>query len=127
MSFPVPSVALRTGDVLSDDIITERRLIANAIARRTHFIEREQVIGKVARRPLAAGAAIPVNALREPYAFKQGERVVVEYATGGLRIRGVAIALEPGIVGSAARARNLDTGVIVSGVVGSDGRIEVGG
>jgi len=127
VSFPVPSVTIQTGDVLNDDIVMERRLIANEVAIRTHFTSRSQVVGKVARRPLAAGAAIPVNALREPYAFKEGERIVVEYASGGLSIRGLAIALQPGIVGAAVRARNVDTGVVVNGVVHADGHIEVGG
>lgn len=127
VSFPVPTVTIRTGDILNEDMLTERRLIANSIALRTHYTSRDQVIGKVARRPLPAGAAIPMNALREPYAFKEGDRVVVEYASGGLRIRGMAIALQPGIVGASVRARNVDTGVVVNGHVRSDGRIEVGG
>jgi flagella basal body P-ring formation protein FlgA len=126
-NFPVPTVTIQTGDVLSEDLVGERRLIANDIAMRTHYTSRDEVIGKVARRPLAAGAAIPVNALREPYTFKEGERVTVEFVSGGLRIRGMALALQPGIVGSMVRARNVDTGVILNGVVRPDGRIEVGG
>jgi flagella basal body P-ring formation protein FlgA len=126
-NFPVPTVTIQTGDVLSEDLVVERRLIANGIAMRTHYTSRDEVIGKVARRPLAAGAAIPVNALREPYTFKEGERVAVEFVSGGLRIRGMALALQPGIVGSMVRARNVDTGVILNGVVRPDGRIEVGG
>jgi flagella basal body P-ring formation protein FlgA len=39
----------------------------------------------------------------------------------------MALALQPGIVGSMVRARNVDTGVILNGVVRPDGRIEVGG
>jgi flagella basal body P-ring formation protein FlgA len=126
-SFPVPTVTIRAGDVLNEVLIVERRLIANGIALRTHYTSRDEVIGKVARRPLAAGAAIPVNALREPYAFKEGQRVVVEFVSGGLKIRGMALALQPGIVGSMVRASNLDTGVGVNGVVQADGRIEIGG
>ncbi|MGE0769542.1 MAG: flagellar basal body P-ring formation chaperone FlgA [Hyphomicrobiaceae bacterium] len=127
ISFPVPTVRIQTGDVLNDDLLIERRLIANRVALRTHFTSRDQVVGKVARRPLAAGAAIPMNALREPYAFNEGDRVVAEFISGGLRIRGMAIALQPGVVGSSVRLRNADTGTIVNGVVQPDGRVEVGG
>jgi len=127
VSFPVPTVTIRAGEVLDDEMLMERRLVANQIALRTHYTSRDQVIGKVARRPLAAGAAIPMNALRDAYAFKEGERVVVEYTSGGLRIRGMAIALQPGVIGGSVRARNLDTGVVLNGVVQSDGRVEVGG
>jgi flagella basal body P-ring formation protein FlgA len=127
VSFPVPSVAIQAGDTLSEDLVVERKLVANAVALRTHHTQRASVVGKVARRPLAAGAAIPLNALREAHAFKEGQRVEVEFAAGGLSIRGSAVALQPGIVGATVRVRNVDTGVVVSGTVRPDGSVEVGG
>lgn len=125
--FPVPSVAIMVGETLRDELIVERRLVANAVALRTHHRTREAVVGKVARRPLAAGAAIPLNALREPLAFKEGDRVSIEFSAGGLSIRATGIALQPGVVGQSIRVRNPDTGVVLSGIVRSDGGVEVGG
>jgi flagellar basal body P-ring formation protein FlgA len=126
-SFPVPAVTLQPGDRLTDDVIIDKRLVASEAALRSHHTLREQVIGKVARRVLPRGAAIPVNALRQPYAFNEGERVAVEFVRDGLMIQGYGVALQPGIAGQSVRIRNIDTGVVVTGIVRPDGRVEVGG
>jgi flagella basal body P-ring formation protein FlgA len=125
--FPVPRVALQPGDTLADHLVGERRLIAGAAARRAYYTTRDAVVGKVARRALPAGAAIALNAVRDAYLFKEGERVTLELASRGLSIRGAGVALQPGSVGQSVRVRNIDTGVIVSGVVKADGAVEVGG
>lgn len=125
VSFPVPSVAIRSGDTLTADMVVERKLVASGAAIRAHFTSQDKVVGKVARRPLAVGAAIPLNALRDAHVFKEGERVVVEYTSGGLSIRSMGVALQPGTVGQHVRVRNADTGVIVTGVARADGTVEV--
>ncbi len=126
-SFPVPAVTLRAGDVLSDELVSERKLFANEQALRTHFTARNAVIGKVAKHVLLAGAAIPVNALREPFLFKEGERVELSFTSGDLAIRGFGIALQPGAVGQSVRLRNPETNIVVTGVVQADGSVSVGG
>ncbi len=127
VEFPVPSVTIPVGDTLTADVLVTRRLVANATAVRTHHLSPTALIGKVARRVLPAGSAIPLNAVREAYAFREGERVAIEFANGGLSIRGSGVALQPGVVGQNARVRNVDTGVILSGLVKIDGSIDVGG
>jgi flagella basal body P-ring formation protein FlgA len=125
--FLVPTVAIQTGDTITDEMIGERRLIANAVALRTHVTARDEVVGKVARRPIRAGAAIPLNALQMPQVFKEGERVTLEFRHGGISIRGAGVALQTGIAGKAVRVRNADTGTIVSGIAQADGSVAVGG
>lgn len=125
--FPVATVNIGTGDTISDDMLVERRLIANSIAQRTYFTSRTALVGKVAKRPIQIGAAIPINGVRDAYAFKEGERIKLQFLSGKLSINGAGIALQPGIVGQFVRVRNDDTGVIVSGVVKADGSVEVGG
>jgi flagella basal body P-ring formation protein FlgA len=127
VTFPVPAVAIQAGDTLTEEMIVERTLIANATALRTHHTLRASVVGRVARRAIAAGSAIPLNALREAHVFKEGERVALAFASGALSIRGAGIALQPGVVGSPVRVRNVDTGVIVNGVVRADGSVEIDG
>ena len=127
VEFPVPSVTILVGDTITDDLVVERRLVANAAAIRTHHTTRASIVGKVARRVLPAGAAIPLNALRDAHVFREGERVNLEFSSGALSIRGSGIALGPGVVGQSVRVRNSDTGVVLSGVVRADGSIEVGG
>lgn len=124
-TFPVPSASIRAGDTLTAEMIVERKLLASEAAMRAHFTTRESVVGKVARRPLPAGVAIPLNSLRDAHVFKEGERVVVEYSSGGLSIRTMGVALQPGIAGQPVRVRNADTGVIVTGIARSDGTVEV--
>lgn len=126
-NFPVPNVAIQVGETLTENLIVERRLVANPIALRTHHSSREGVIGKVALKRLAAGAAIPLNALRSSHVFKEGERVTVEFLSGALSIRTVGVALQPGVIGGPVKVKNIDTGTIVTGVVRSDGIVEIRG
>ena len=127
VEFPVPSVTIPVGDTLTAEVIVTRRLLASATAVRTHHLSQTALIGKVARRVLPAGSAIPLNAVREAYAFKEGERVVIEFANSGLSIRGSGVALQPGVIGQSVRVRNVDTGVILTGLVKVDGGVDVGG
>lgn len=126
MALPVPTVTILQGDVLADELVGEERFIVNARQIQGFYTSRDSVVGKVARRVLPAGHAIPINALREPWVFKEGDRVPIVFASGGLSIEATGIALEPGIAGKLISVRNSDTGLIVRGVVAASGRVEVG-
>jgi flagella basal body P-ring formation protein FlgA len=126
MALPVPTVTILQGDVLADELVGEERFLVNARQVQGYFTSRDLVVGKVARRVLPAGHAIPINALREPWVFKEGERVPIVFAFGGLSIEATGIALEPGVAGKLISVRNSDTGLIVRGVVAESGRVEVG-
>ena len=125
-ALPVPSVTIMQGDVLADELIIEERFVANARQLQNFHTAREGVVGKVARRVLPAGHAIPNNALREPWVYKEGERVSIVFALGGLSIEATGIALEPGVAGKFISVRNADTGIVVRGVVQASGRVQVG-
>jgi flagella basal body P-ring formation protein FlgA len=127
VALPVPSATILQGDVVSDELLTEQRFVANDRQLAAFHTSREGVIGKVARRVLPAGHAIPINALREPHLFKEGERIAIVFATGGLSIEASGIALQPGVLGSMVSVRNADTGVVVRGVVQDNGSVQVGG
>ena len=123
---PVPSVTILQGDVLSEELVAEERFVANDKVLRNYFTSRESVVGKVARRVLPKGHAIPINALRDPFLFKEGERVVLVFVTGGLSIEASGVALQPGVLGSLVNVRNTDTGVVIRGLVQSNGSVQVG-
>jgi len=123
---PVPSVTILQGDVLSEELVAEERFVANDKVLRNYFTSREAVVGKVARRVLPKGHAIPINALRDPFLFKEGERVVLVFVTGGLSIEASGVALQPGVLGSLVNVRNADTGVVIRGLVQSNGSVQVG-
>jgi flagella basal body P-ring formation protein FlgA len=123
---PVPSVTILQGDVLAEELVAEERFVVNDKVLRNYFTSREAVVGKVARRVLPKGHAIPINALRDPFLFKEGERVVLVFVTGGLSIEASGVALQPGVLGSLVNVRNADTGVVIRGLVQSNGSVQVG-
>lgn len=123
---PVPTVTILQGDVLAEELVGEERFVASEKQLRNYFTSRDAVLGKVARRVLPKGHAIPINALREPHLFKEGERVVLVFTTGGLSIETSGVALQPGVVGSLVNVRNVDTGVVIRGQVQASGRVQVG-
>lgn len=122
---PVPTSTLYQGDVLSEDMLTEQRFFPSASQLPAYHTSREAVVGKVARRVLPAGHAIPINAIREPYLFKEGERVSLVFTTGGLSIEASGFAIQPGVLGNMVSVRNADTGIVVRGIVQADGRVQV--
>ena len=126
VSMPVTLVAIHPGEVVKAELVAERNLLTTPQLARSYYRSADEVVGKVARRVLPAGRAIPLNALREPYAFTEGARVSISFAAGGLDIRGVGIALKPGVVGATTEVRNLDTGIVVRGVVLADGSVRLG-
>lgn len=126
-AIPVPTVTILQGDVVSDDLLVDQSVVASEKVLRNYFTSREAVAGKVARRVLPRGHAIPLNALRDPFVFKEGDRVVLVFATGGLSIEAGGVALQPGVLGSLVSVRNADTGVVVRGLVQANGSVQVGG
>jgi flagella basal body P-ring formation protein FlgA len=125
-SIPVPTITIMQGDVVGDEHLFDQNVVASEKVLRNYFTSREAVVGKVARRVLPKGHAIPINAVREPYMFKEGERVALVFATGGLSIETSGVALQPGVVGTMVNVRNVDTGIIVRGTVKENGTVQVG-
>ncbi|HWK15199.1 MAG TPA: flagellar basal body P-ring formation chaperone FlgA [Rhizobiaceae bacterium] len=107
-------------DALEDVPFTNRpELLANVA------VAQGEAQGKVAKRTLLPGRMIPVASLREPYAVEAGKPVQAVFSHGALVISLTAVPLQPGSVGEVIRARNIDSGVIFTGVVLADGTIRV--
>jgi flagella basal body P-ring formation protein FlgA len=85
----------------------------------------DQVVGLVARSTLLPGRTIPISSLREPFAMTRGSTVRLTFTIGNLTISAAGSPLVDAAVGDVIRARNLDSGVIVSGTVMADGTIHV--
>lgn len=83
------------------------------------------VVGLVSRSTLLPGRTIPLSSLREPFAMTRGSTVRLTFNIGNLTISAAGSPLVDAAVGDVIRARNLDSGVIVSGTVMSDGTIHV--
>jgi flagella basal body P-ring formation protein FlgA len=123
---PTPSVVIYPGDIIRSDMLSD--LPADAARGVGPFAEtRSAVIGKMARRTLLPGGAIPLAAVDVPRLVVNGGEVKLVYIDGGLTISAVGMALQDGAAGDFVKVRNGDSGVTVTGVVQSDGAVRVSG
>lgn len=84
-----------------------------------------EVTGLVTTRTLLPNRTIMVAALREAWTVRRGDKVVLVYDNGGLKITAAGTPLNDGVVGDLIKVRNTDTGVIISGTVRPDSSILV--
>jgi flagella basal body P-ring formation protein FlgA len=123
---PVPTSVIYPGDIIEDSLLRDRPFFAHTVTRSSVFLERAAVLGKVARRTLIAGQPIPINAVREAFLVNQGKMATVRFESGGLSITGSALALQNGTLGEVVSLRNVESGIVIRGVVGRDGVVRVG-
>ena len=71
-------------------------------------------------RTLLPGRTIMVSALRQPNTLKRGDKILLVYDGGGLRITAAGTPLADGATGDLIQVRNTDTGVILSGTIMPD-------
>ncbi len=115
------------GELVTGDSIDEvplRRTLRNPASV---VYEPAQVAGKVARRTLLPGRMIPVNSVREPHLVEAGSPVQVVFQQGALVISATGVPLQPGAAGDTIRLRNVDSGIVFSGIVLEDGTVRVAG
>lgn len=122
---PVPKVVIYPGELITGEMIADRAFKAAWTARVPVHRSRGDLSGKVAKRTLIAGQPVPINATRVPDAVTQGKTYRIEFRESGLVISGTAVAMTSGAVGDLVTLRNPDSGVVVSGIVGSDGIVRM--
>jgi flagellar basal body P-ring formation protein FlgA len=122
---PVPSVTIRAGEVIKQDMITERAFAPNLLGVALFIDGRQSVVGRMARRSLLPGQPIPTNAVDEPWAVARGAIVKVIVEDNGLSIATYGSAMQSGAAGTLIPVRNTDTGVIIRGIVQPDGTVKV--
>jgi flagella basal body P-ring formation protein FlgA len=125
-TLPVPSITIYPGDTIEDDQLIDRAFSPAYLGRLAVIDGRSMLVGKVARRTLLPGHPIPVNAVEEAAVIERGVPVQMVFRQGALTITAYAAPLQSGGVGDVVRVRNVDTGLIVVGVVQADGTIRVG-
>jgi flagella basal body P-ring formation protein FlgA len=122
---PVPSVPIRPGEVIKDEMITERAFASNLLGVALFIEGRKTVVGRMARRSLLPGQPIPTNAVEDPWAVSRGAIVKVIVEDSGLSIVTYGSAMQSGAAGTLIPVRNTDTGVIIRGIVQPDGTVKV--
>lgn len=121
----VPAVVIYPRDVIKDNMLEDRQVSyrpQGAIAE-----SRAQLVGKVARQTLLPGALIPASAVEEPRLVNIGHQVKMVFNVGGIVIVAYGLSLQSGTAGETVRARNIDSGINISGIVQPDGSLLVGG
>lgn len=126
ITVPLPAVTIYPGDLITRELIVEREVVWRGSVYKSFHTDTVAIVGKVAARVLPAGRAVPLNAVREPYVFKEGQRVALTFGAGGLHITGAGVATQPGVVGQTVGIKNIDTGRVVRGTVMADGSVVVG-
>ncbi len=122
---PVPAVSIRAGELIRDDMITERAFAPNALGVAMFIEGRQVLVGRMARRSLLPGQPIPTNAVEDPWTVARGAMVKVVVEDSGLSIVTYGSAMQSGAAGALIPVRNADTGVIIKGIVQPDGTVKV--
>jgi flagella basal body P-ring formation protein FlgA len=123
--FPVPATVIYPGDTIKDEMLMDRAFAPNMPGTAAFVGERALAVGHIARRTLLAGQLIPINALEDQKAVTRGTVVKVVVEDGALSIVTYASSLQSGSPGALIQLRNLDTGVIIRGVVQADGSVRI--
>lgn len=126
--------------VMGEVLVAKRPLAAGAvlgaedvtIARRRmtdlsygYLKDPDAVIGSTLRRSVPEGEVIPPALLAQPVAIRRGQQVVIEAASGVIRVQGTGEALADGMAGGRLKVRNLASGRVVEGTLQRDGRVRV--
>ena len=122
---PVPAVSIRAGELIRDDMITERAFAPNVLGVAMFIEGRQILVGRMARRALLPGQPIPTNSVEDPWTIARGAMVKVVVEDQGLSIVTYGSAMQPGAAGALIPVRNSDTGVIIRGIVQADGTVKV--
>lgn len=127
VELPVPTVTIYPGDLIGETLLVDKAFQFRPGESLPVYQGRDGLVGKVARRTLLPGKPIPLNAVREPETIAQGRAVSIVFQQGGLTIIGQGIPLQGGRTGDLIPVRNIDSGLVVKGIVQADGTLRVSG
>jgi len=122
LAYVTPTRVIYPRQVIAADMIEARAAdtLPGGIA-----LSFDEVVGKAARATLLPGRVLPLAALGEPEAARNGAPVTLIFREGGLDVRAAGVAMQAGAAGERIRARNAASGLIVSGVLRADGAVMV--
>jgi flagella basal body P-ring formation protein FlgA len=125
-TLPVPAQVIYPGDRIVDAMLNDAQEPSTGDLSGVLW-ERSDIVGKVARRTLLPGRAIPAIGVEEPRAVSMGALVQLVYQHDGVNIVTTAQALQNGYIGQMVQVRNIESGTIVSGAIQADGTVLVNG
>ena len=122
MLLPVPSRPIAMGEVIK---VTDLQLMRIRIDRAGNMVESDpdQVIGRTARRVLAAQEPIPASAVAPTILVPRNSLAIARIASGRILITMEGKALDDGALGDTVRIANPRSNKIVQGVVSGRGEV----
>ncbi len=123
---PVPTVVIYPMDIITPEMVGIASLMPPVPAS-SYYMNKQDIIGKVARQTLLPNRPIPIVSLVMPRLFQQGALVRIVFSEAGIVASGIGTALESGSQGDRVRVRNSDSNLIVVGKVDANGSVLVGG
>lgn len=123
---PVPVATIYAGDVIKPTMLREQAYSDSYRPRQPAVDSIAHASGRVARRTLLPGEAIPALAIEDPKLVTRGAPTVIVFEEHGVTISTVGTALGNATVNEAVNVRNTATGRIIQGIVQPDGRVRTG-
>lgn len=124
-AIPVPATMIYAGQRITGAALTTRRVSNRYLSVAAVVVDPDNLKGKMARSTLVPGRPISLNQVREPNVIDASKPTRIIFRSGGLTIVGEVIPLASAAVGERIRARNAETGVVVSGIAQADGSLLV--
>ena len=125
-NLPVLTVTLYPGDAIQLSLLAEKRFTGNARVFSGFVQLPREIDGKYARRTIVAGIPIARAAIKDRDVVFQGTAAFAVLDMRGMVISATLVPLESGAAGQAIRARNPDSGLIVTAIAQDDGTLRVG-
>lgn len=122
-----PVITIYPGDVIEENMVVEREFNQLRPVRGGYISSVDALVGKVSRRTLMPGLAIPQNAVENAKLVQKGVPTQLVFQDGALSITTLVSPLQAGELNEAIRARNLDSGLIVYGIVQQNGTLRATG
>lgn len=126
-SIPVAGIAQRmemlpvlTRDIARGEMIAEDDIgfvEAPVNGKQTVLTSSEDLIGKIARRPLRADSALRTSDVEAPLLVQRGAVVTLYYKIAGLRMTHQGVAMDDGASGDIISVKSIDSDRALKGVV----------
>ena len=116
--------SLGRGEAITSDMLQVREQ-NTAQLRYGYFRQPREVVGRIAKRTLAAGTILTPGSVAAPLLVRRGERVTLVATRGAVSVRMQGEALRDGARGERIRVRNLRSKRIVEGEVVGRGVVKM--
>lgn len=122
----VPVLAARKmrGDIIAKGDLNWIEMPGSHLSRNT-ITDASRLIGKAAKRSIAAGKPVSLGDVRQPLMVKKGESITMRLSTPAMQLTAKGKALQEGGKGDTIRISNSQTSTVVEGTVIGPGLVRI--